>query len=119
MHAVVNAFRWVDLEDREPDASRDDAHELLEIYVGTDIGHGQDRFQVEVVTPKALARCLEERPIMLGVHYLIVREFNPSAVERHLKSVIESIEASTWEGVANIVDRIAEWEFGPDLAELS
>ncbi|MGA5764430.1 Imm8 family immunity protein [Nonomuraea bangladeshensis] len=111
MRAQVAAFRWPDLE---LGGSIDDpAHacELLEMYVGPQGEPGEERFQLTVCTPSALADQLRRHPFLIGRHWLFVPELRPAEVAQWLSDRIAVLEAPTWSELAEKIGRIGEREF--------
>ncbi|GAA4561523.1 Imm8 family immunity protein [Planotetraspora kaengkrachanensis] len=109
--ARVISFRWPDLEfGRSID---DPAHacELLEVYVGPQGEPGEERFQITVCTPSALAEQLQHHPFLIGRHWLFVPELHPAEVTRWLNIRISVLEAPTWRELAEKIGRIGAWEF--------
>jgi hypothetical protein len=48
------------------------------MYVGPQGEPGEERFQLTVCTPSALAEQLRQRPFLIGRHWLFVAEFHPN-----------------------------------------
>ncbi|WP_204044788.1 Imm8 family immunity protein [Acrocarpospora phusangensis] len=103
-------FRWPDLEWRGID---DPSHacELLEIYAGPHNEPGEERFQLTVCTPSALAEQLRRHPFLIGRHWLFVPELRPAEVTRWLNDRIGVMEARTWTELAAKIGRIGQSEF--------
>ncbi|WP_239089986.1 Imm8 family immunity protein [Sphaerimonospora thailandensis] len=111
MRARVSSFRWPDLEDGHGVADPAHACELLEMYVGPQSEPGEERFQLTVCTPSALAERLHHHPVLIGRHWLFVPELRPAEVGRWLSDRIAVLEAATWSELAAKIGRIGEWEF--------
>ncbi|MEV4224750.1 Imm8 family immunity protein [Nonomuraea sp. NPDC049725] len=111
VRARVGEFRWVDLG-----AGGDPAHGcmLLEMYVGPQGERGEERFQLTVCTPSALAEQLKDHPFLIGRHWLFVGELHPDKVTEWLSDRIAVLEAPTWSELALKIGRIGEWEFEDD-----
>jgi hypothetical protein len=110
MRARVADFRWPDLESRDV-GDPTHACELLEMYVGPQSEPGEERFQLTVCTPPALADQLRHHPFLIGRHWLFVRELHPTEVTNWLSDRIAVLEAPTWDELAAKIGRIGEWEF--------
>lgn len=110
MRARVVSFRWPDIERRGID---DPSHacELLEMYVGPQGESGEERFQLTICTPAALAEQLHHHPFLIGRHWLFVHELRPAEVTRWLSDRIAVLEAPTWSKLAVKIERIGKWEF--------
>ncbi|GIH72771.1 hypothetical protein Mth01_50240 [Sphaerimonospora thailandensis] len=107
----MSSFRWPDLEDGHGVADPAHACELLEMYVGPQSEPGEERFQLTVCTPSALAERLHHHPVLIGRHWLFVPELRPAEVGRWLSDRIAVLEAATWSELAAKIGRIGEWEF--------
>ncbi|GAA3529778.1 hypothetical protein GCM10022419_005870 [Nonomuraea rosea] len=81
------------------------------MYVGPQGEPGEERFQLIVCTPSALAEQLRQRPFLIGRHWLFVAEFHPDEVTEWLRDRIAVLEARTWNELAEKIGRIGEWEF--------
>ncbi|GGO62668.1 hypothetical protein GCM10012289_07870 [Nonomuraea cavernae] len=82
----MGAFRWPDLELGHSLDEPTHACELLEMYVGPQGEQGEERFQLTVCTPSALADQLHHHPFLVGRHWLFVPELRPAEVTRWLVS---------------------------------
>ncbi|MEU4540279.1 Imm8 family immunity protein [Streptosporangium sp. NPDC023825] len=111
MRARVGTFRWPDLEFGR--SIEDPAHacELLEMYVGPQGEPSEERFQLTVCTPSALAEQLRRHPFLIGRHRLFVPELRPAEVTAWLSDRIAVLEAPTWSELAEKIGQIGEWEF--------
>lgn len=83
---------------------------LLELDVGIVGKEGADIFQVMLCTPKWLIENMKQEEIVLGLHYIIVFEYN---YEKLYKKLIElfCIEGKDWDEIANKLSYIGLWEF--------
>jgi hypothetical protein len=111
MRAAVRHFRWTELEDTERILDPDDALENLEVYVGPADGPGEERYQIQVCTPAALQRFLDQQPWLIGRHWLFVRRLVPDEMTSWLCGRIESLHGDTYDDVAQKIARIGLWEF--------
>ncbi|WP_433370472.1 Imm8 family immunity protein [Streptosporangium sp. CA-115845] len=80
MRARVGAFRWPDLELGHSLDDPTHACELLEMYVGPQGEPDEERFQLTVCTPSALADQLQHHPFLIGRHWLFVPELRPASL---------------------------------------
>lgn len=81
------------------------------MYVGPQGEPGEERFQLTVCTPSALADQLRQHPFLIGRHWLFVPELHPAEVAKWLSDRIAVLEAPTWTELAEKIGRIGEWEF--------
>ncbi|MEU6739421.1 Imm8 family immunity protein [Streptosporangium sandarakinum] len=107
----MSDFRWVGLEAGQSIEDRTHACELLEMYVGPQEEPGEERFQLTVCTPSALAEQLQHHPFLIGRHRLFVPELHPDKVTEWLSDRIAVLEAPTWGELAQKIGRIGQWEF--------
>ena len=77
---------------------------------GPEGGPGEESFDVEVVTPKWLARMAASGPIS-GRHMLIVTRYEPDVISDWLHAAVHACSGSSWEEVGPKVARIGHWEF--------
>ena len=102
------------MEDGQPD-DPEVADVLVQVFAGPVGGPGQERFQVEVVTPAALpARLQEGGGFLLGRHLLIVDRFDWAAVSDYVRARFEDAEGATWQELAAKLARIGLWESEDD-----
>lgn len=110
VRAEVKGFRSADLDSgRSEDPT--DVHVAIELDVGPADEPGEEQFQIVVISPTALAREVDNSPILIGRHYLIVRELDLPAIRRFLKDRIEAMESDTWPELAARIGRLGLWEF--------
>jgi len=110
MRAVVRSVRFPDLESGRQ-VIPENARELVAVLVGPSDGSGEESFCLTAWTPAALVEVLADQPILLGRHWLFLRELSPGVVGKFLRRRIEQIEGTTWSEVAQKVGRLGLWEF--------
>jgi hypothetical protein len=110
MRAEVRRVEFPDVELGQP-FDPENTLQLAEVYVGTVGELGEEQFQVTVCTPSALMELLATRPLLVGRHWLFVAEFSAPVVERALRKLIGTVEASSAAELAEKVGRIGMWEF--------
>jgi hypothetical protein len=83
---------------------------LLQIMVGEEGKDGEESFDIMLCTPKWLIMNTKSDEIVLGLHYMIVFEYN---YEKLYKKLIElfCIEGKDWDEIANKLSYIGQWEF--------
>jgi Immunity protein 8 len=84
---------------------------LVRLIVGEEKMGGEESFDVMLCTPQWLISNCEAADIIIGRHYLIVFEYNYQRIYTKLKSLIEDIEANSWEDIGSIIGRVGKWEF--------
>ncbi|WP_392507568.1 immunity 8 family protein [Naumannella halotolerans] len=99
----------LDIETEIPD-NPGDFMLLIRAVVGPDGDRGEESFDVEVCTPRWLARQVRGGPVV-GRHLLIVDHYDIDEITGFLRRLIESVAAATWGEVAERVGRIGLWEF--------
>lgn len=78
---------------------------------GSDEPEGQESFDLEVFTPKALTRHLLEKGPVPGRHMVIVEQWDYPSIAAYLFHTFESEEAADWEELGTRLGRIGRWEF--------
>jgi hypothetical protein len=99
-----------DLESYRPD-DPEDVDVFIQVLAGPADGEGEESFNVQVVTPKALRRLAVESGPMIGRHHVIVLEWNWRVVHDFLVRTFEGQDALTWNELAERLGRIGHWEF--------
>ncbi|KAA9325921.1 hypothetical protein F0P96_19350 [Hymenobacter busanensis] len=82
----------------------------IRLFVGPTGEASSDAFDLEVVTPQWLLENDSDEPL-IGRHMLIVPTYNPNKISHFLSRCISRCHGDTWERVAELVSRIAYWEF--------
>jgi hypothetical protein len=83
---------------------------LIDLEIGIVGKEGADLFYVMLCTPKWLIENMKQEEIVLGLHYLIVFEYN---YEKLYKKLVElfCIEGSNWDEITNKLSYIGHYEF--------
>jgi len=84
---------------------------LASLIVGEEIMGGEESFDIMICTPLWLIDNHKVSDIIIGRHYLIVFEYNYQRIYSKLKSIIEGVEANSWEEIGIIIGRLGKWEF--------
>ena len=84
---------------------------LLQIMVGPSDSEGEESFDVTVCTPRWISDELLNQGVLIGRHYLIVREYDYQSLERFIERYGAKCSADTWDGVAERLGRLGLWEF--------
>lgn len=83
---------------------------LVFLEIGIEGKEGADDFQVMLCTPKWLIENMKQEEIVLGLHYIIVFEYNYEKIHKRLVELF-CIEGKDWEEIANKLSYIGQWEF--------
>lgn len=85
---------------------------LLTLVVGPIGAPGEESFDVSVCTPKWIeARIAQTGSPLVGRHLLVVNSINIFEIVAFLKQQIGSLDAPTWQELAQTIGRIGRWEF--------
>ena len=83
---------------------------LLQIMIGIEKIDGEESFDVIVCTPKWLSENYKNDDIIIGLHYIIVFEYNYQQLYQKLLELI-CIEENSWNEIAQKLSYIGKWEF--------
>ncbi|WP_339507057.1 immunity 8 family protein [Pseudomonas sp. EA_15y_Pfl1_P102] len=98
------------LESYHPECS-DNFGFLLQAMIGPAGEDGEESFDIEVCTPKWIEKNLGEDEILLGTHYLIVREYNYQKIVHAIEKFLLDCSGANWIEVSRKVSRLGLWEF--------
>lgn len=84
---------------------------LLQLMVGPADSPGEESFDVMVCTPAWVERVIREGGPLIGRHYLLVDTYDIERITGYLRAQVETLEAETWQGLAEKIGRIGRWEF--------
>jgi Immunity protein 8 len=71
---------------------------------------GEESFEFTLCTPEWFAENMKAT-FVLGRHYLFVKDYNYTALERFVRSYCQKCMASSWTEVAGKVAHLGYWEF--------
>jgi hypothetical protein len=85
----------------------------VRLIIGPHDGEGGETFDLTVSSPEWLADQCRKEGIIDGRHNAVVNMdmFDERALRTWLEQRVSSVEASTWQEVANRLARLAYWEF--------
>ncbi|HPS84364.1 MAG TPA: Imm8 family immunity protein [Bacteroidales bacterium] len=83
---------------------------LLDLEIGLVGQIGADIFQVMLCTPNWLIENTKQEEFVLGLHYLIVFEYNYEKLNKKLIELF-CIEGKDWDEIANKLSYIGLWEY--------
>lgn len=84
---------------------------LVQIIVGPEGADGEESFDLEVVTPKELARRADRTGPVSGRHLLIVNQFDSSEIQTWIEKAVAACSGRDWKEIASRLSRIGHWEF--------
>lgn len=86
---------------------------FVQAIVGPLGDRGEESFGFTVCTLEWFSSEHLQRPdsIAVGRHFIFVREFNYSALEKFVREYCASCEGATWTEAAEKVARLGHWEF--------
>ena len=111
--AEVKGIYTIDMEELEKYKPED--CECFRISIRAMVGprgsEGQESFDVNVCTPAWLGKEVAQEGFVIGRHYLIVSNYDPSFIKRIIRKFVERWSGESWHEVAQKVSRIGYWEF--------
>ena len=84
---------------------------LLQVMIGPAGEDGEESFDIEVCTPKWIEKNLRADEVLIGLHYLIVREFNYQKIVLVVENFLVGCLGESWSEVSKKVSRLGFWEF--------
>jgi Immunity protein 8 len=79
--------------------------------IGVAEADGGDYFTFQVCTTNRLERIIGSGEFLVVSKLIIVNKFDWELVETAVKSILENLEADTWEQLAAKIHEYGEWEF--------
>jgi hypothetical protein len=83
----------------------------LTLAIGSVGSAGADNFAITIVTPEFLRHQYPWDKCYLLCHYLLVKEYDWASILALLTKYVNSLEADTWEQLAQKISQVARWEF--------
>ncbi|WP_080727724.1 immunity 8 family protein [Pseudomonas fluorescens] len=99
-----------DLESYHP-ACADSFCVLLQAMIGPSGEDGEESFDIEVYTPKWIENNLGTDEVLIGMHYLIVREYNYQKIVHAIEKFLLDCSGTNWREISKKVSRLGLWEF--------
>lgn len=109
-HPWPPSFDPADLNAYQPEDPEDFSFGLR-VFAGAEGESGEDVFDIFVCSPRWLASALAESEVRSGRHHLLMRRYDWSALEAHVRAEFASLQAPTWTELAHLLGRIGMWEF--------
>ena len=88
----------------------DDFGLLLELSIGIENEDGADIFDIMLCTPKWIMSNFGTNSIIVGLHYLIVFNFNYLEIYNKLRDLF-SVTGDNWEEICQKLCYYGHWEF--------
>lgn len=113
MRATIKGYDSYEIEDFHT-YKPDDAL-VFAVSINFEIGPvgsaGADNFQLTIATPEFLRIQYPGDVCYFLRHYLLVKEYDFSRILAFMTKYVNSLEAETWEQLAEKIGRVALWEF--------
>ncbi len=84
---------------------------LLQIIIGPENEEGEESFDIEVCTPKWLLTNYSSDNIILGLHKIIIMQYDYNAILIFLNKFLSHCHGKNWEEVSNKLSYLGKWEF--------
>lgn len=108
-------LRSIETPEGEPlDSIRPDSGSFcipILVLIGPEGEKGEEIFQFQVCSPEWLAHELESYPAVWGTRLLIMAQYNPEAIEAHVRKRLRHAVGKDWISVAQKIGQWANWEF--------
>lgn len=113
MRATIKSYDSYEVEDFRTFYPEDPAVFAfsLNLEIGPVNQKGADLFRITVVTPEFLRLQYPGDACYLLRHYLLVKDYDFASIMALLTKYVNSLEAETWEQLAEKIGRMALWEF--------
>ncbi|MFA5541086.1 MAG: Imm8 family immunity protein [Bacteroidales bacterium] len=83
---------------------------LIQVMVGIEGEGGEESFDIMLCTPKWIEENYKKERFILGLHYIIMFEYNYQLLYNKLQELF-CIEGKDWEEIATKLSYIGHWEF--------
>ena len=113
MQAVLKRLHSPDIADVKtylPD-EQDNFGFILQAMVGPMDSDGEESFDITVCTPKWLASKYGDSDVLLGLHKLIVFQYDYARLCRFIEKYLMRCSGDTWQEVDAKVSLLGQWEF--------
>lgn len=84
---------------------------LLQAMIGPEDEEGEESFDIEVCTPAWIEKNLGLDEVLVGQHYLIVRDYNYQKIVLSIEKFLQDCSGKNWNEVSRKVSRLGFWEF--------
>ena len=113
MKAYLDGIFSIDLSSGKPELPEDPENcwIVIQADIGAYGGSGADTFTFYVCTINKLNHNLSIKNFKFGRHLILVKRFDWDIVEHAIKSMLDELEADTWEQLAAKIHEYGEWEF--------
>jgi hypothetical protein len=83
----------------------------IRLIAGPKEGAGEESFDFTICTPKWLDENLKEGDVLVGRHYIFVKQYNYAQIRSRIEKVVNSSSAESWQQVGAKLGRLGLWEF--------
>jgi Immunity protein 8 len=117
--AKVKGIYSLSVDDLEHYSPMDTADFCVPVRViaGPSDGEGEESFDLQVCSPKQIAKLCEQNGFLVGRHYLIVCKYDFAKIRDIITRIVQSATGSSWREAAEKIARFAHWEFESYRAE--
>lgn len=84
---------------------------FVQAMIGPEGEDSSESFDIIVCTPSWLAATARTEGPVIGLHHVIVAEFDYEALSRSIQSYCSRCEGTSWQEVGAKVGRLGRWEF--------
>jgi len=99
-----------DMEAERPEAPRNFCI-LVQAMIGPKDLPGEESFDFTVCSPAWLEESLADTTVLIGRHYLLMREYNYVRIYEVVQRICQGIRGEDWPDVAEQLAKYARWEF--------
>lgn len=113
MKATLKRVHSPDIENL-PSYSPEDSEKfsfLLQAMVGPEGKEGEESFDIEVCTPNWMIDNFGEEKVVLGLHRLILIEYDYEIMISAIERFLEGCSGDNWPEIAQKVSQLGRWEF--------
>jgi hypothetical protein len=72
---------------------------------------GEESFDIFVCTPDWLTKNHSQNEVVLGLHHLVVFNYDIKALTKFIRGFIAHCEGDSWADLAAQLSRLGRWEF--------
>lgn len=84
---------------------------LVQALIGPRGSEGKESFDIIVCTPRWLEREVASKQTIIGLHHLIVNEYDIRVIRNFVTKFVEHCRAATWDEAAQKLSCLGHWEF--------
>ena len=99
-----------DLDDYTP-KTLDSFGFLLQVMIGVKGMDGEESFDMIVCTPEWLKVQMSCNDLILGLHYVFVKEYDFNRIKQKIEDYVRGINGENWNEIAQKLSFLGKWEF--------